>query len=156
MTSCQSRSLVDEEELRVVTRGHDRTLSALELKQADDPALAHERAPNLSVVQTPAIAGQRAAGGGDYQCAKGGDAILSWHGEEDLRTGPGRRDALCLPAGNARGQLIIPQFSANGLKLGPSPAPFQVRELLLKRNIVPKRRQPTIKEGLFLAGCKCA
>jgi len=81
MTGCQSCSFVKEEQLSVLARRHDGMSSAMELKEADDPALASKSAPNppLIVVQAAAVSHERPAGRGGYQGAKWSYTILSRH-----------------------------------------------------------------------------
>src|SRR5512141_2558042 len=81
MSRGQCRGFVKKEQFGVPAGLHDRASAALELEQADDPALSLVGASNLPVivVQTTSISHQRSPRGGGNQCAKRRDAILSEH-----------------------------------------------------------------------------
>src|SRR5262249_41974105 len=71
----------EEEQLRVAIRGHDRPPPAAELQHAGDPALADVPPPDftLVVVQTAAVAHERAALRRRNQIAERRHPVLQWH-----------------------------------------------------------------------------
>src|SRR5207245_10304846 len=96
MARGQRSGLVEEEQLGVLTRHHDRAVSSLELQQADDPALDGEGTADAlrGVVQAAAVAHERAAGWRGDQLAEWRDAILKRH----ALSAAGLRGTARLPA----------------------------------------------------------
>src|SRR5581483_8436309 len=79
----QRRRLIQKEQLRVAAGPHHRPASALEVEHARHPrAVASDHAPHEAtplVVQAPAVAHQRSAGGGGDDVSSRRDAVLERH-----------------------------------------------------------------------------
>ncbi len=79
VTSRERCRLVEEEQLRVSTWGHDRSMDAAKLEEAGDPTPIGERPTDRSggIVEAAAVAHQRPRGVGGDQLSKGRYTVLS-------------------------------------------------------------------------------